>query len=93
MQRTLKIASLGLPHATGSELILIIFGFVVKLLLELGVFVNNFLYDLYQFVCGCAINPELGHRVAHQICESPLVGFLVVLRKMDGWFVHSHGRR
>lgn len=43
IQGPLKVASLSLPHATRSELILIILGFVMKLLLQLGILVNNIL--------------------------------------------------
>jgi hypothetical protein len=87
-----------LPHATRSELILIIFGLVVKLLLQLSVFMNNFLYIRF-LVCVVdesakdPVQPELRHRVEHQICGSPLVGFLGVLGRTGDWLVRSYGRR
>ena len=97
LQRALKVASLGLPHATRSELILIIIGFVVKLLLQLRIFVNDFLY-LYVSLCRdrsaiISAPPGLWHRVEHQICGSPLVDFLGFPRKIGGWLVHSYGCR
>jgi hypothetical protein len=66
--------------------------------LQLSVFVNNFLYTRLLV---CVVNnraknpvqPELRHRVEHQICGSPLVGFLGVLGRTGGWLVRSHGRR
>lgn len=50
LQRAFNVTSLCLPHATRSELILVIFGLVMELLLQINIFVNDFLCAAYQSV-------------------------------------------